>query len=164
MVFPHPDPDPMPRHLAILPLAFLLATACGDQPADDATPDSTGTAVATEPAPTVPRVMAIDVGRAIDEGGRIMGGGVETFPEADTIYVHLRTEHVSEGTALTVRLLEGDRTLESVDVTSGAPDAGMIGEATATLPAGATLRPGAYRVEVLLDGASQGIREITIAG
>lgn len=154
----------MPRHLALLPLALLLATACGDQPAEEAGAADSTTTAAAAPMPTTPRVMAIDVGRAIDESGRIMGGGVERFPEADTLFVHVRTEHVAAGTPLTVRLLAGDRTVESVEVAAGAADADAVGEATATLPAGATLGAGTYRVEVLLDGASQGIREIIIGG
>jgi hypothetical protein len=158
----------MNRHshrLAILPLALLLATGCGDTPPEAAdAADSTATAATADPIPTTPRVMAIEVGIALDEAGRIMGGGVDRFPTADTLFVHVRTERVAEGSPLTVRVLAGDRTVHSVDVAAGAPNADALGEVTARLPAGATLGVGTYRVEVLLDGVSQGIREITITG
>jgi hypothetical protein len=49
-------------------------------------------------------------------------------------------------------------------VTSGTPDADGVARALATLPAGASLAVGAYQVEVLLDGVSQGIRALSVTG
>jgi hypothetical protein len=80
------------------------------------------------------------------------------------VYVAVRTKHVPAGTPIVVRLMQGDRNIESVDVVSGTPDAEAEARMLARLPAGATLSVGAYQVEVLLDGVSQGIRPLSVAG
>ena len=147
---------------SLLPLALLALTiACGDKAGDaDAAADS-ATAIAPE-IPRNPRVIAIDVGLAADSLDRIIGGTYESIQGADTIYVSVRTQHVAAGTPITVMLKQGERTIESIDVTSGTPDAEAVGRALAILPAGATLALGAYQVEVMLDGVSQGIRALTV--
>ncbi len=153
----------MTRHiLTTLGFALLLG-ACGDKAADAGEGgDSTAAMTEAEPAPTIPRVMAIDVGLAADSMGQIIGGAGEIFPNPDTLYVAVRTQNTDEGASLTVRLLQGDRTIESVAATTGAPDANRMARTLAKLPAAATAKAGRYRVEVLLDSVSQGIRDITI--
>jgi hypothetical protein len=150
----------MTRH-ALLAVALLAATACGDRQEAETTSDDTAVAVAPE-MPRNPHVMAIDIGLAVDSLGRVIGSSYESVPQPDTLYVSVRTQHVAAGAPLTVRLLQGDRTVQSVDVAAGTPDASGIGRATAMLPSAATAAPGDYRVEVLLEGASQGIRELRI--
>ena len=149
--------------LLSLGLAATLV-ACGSDAADDAaTEDSTAAAMA-DSLPRDPRVTAIDVGLAADSLGQIIGGVMESIPEADTLYVAVRTQYTPASAPITVRLLRGDRTIESVDVAAGAPDADDVGRVVALLPSAATAGAGSYRIEVLLDGVSQGIRDITIGG
>jgi hypothetical protein len=157
------EADPMKR-ISLIPLALLALTiACGDQAGEgDTTPDS-ATAVAPE-LPRNPRVIAIDVGLAADSLNRIIGGTYERIEAADTIFVAVRTQHVAAGAQITVRLLQGERTIESVEVTPGTPDADAVGRTLAILPAGAGIAAGDYQVEVLLDGVSQGSRPLAVGG
>lgn len=151
------------RSFLILPLALTLSIACGDQAGDDETSSDTANVAVLE-VPASPRVVSIDIGRAVDENNRILGGGVERFPRGDTLYVELGTSHVPAGTPITVRFSLGDRVLETVEVTAIEPTADGTAQVTAKLPSAATASPGLHRVEVLLDGTSQGIREITLDG
>lgn len=147
----------------VLPLALVLSVACSDKADDDAgTQDSANVAVIDVPAS--PRIVSIEIGRALDENNRIMGGGVERFPHADTLYVALGATHVPTGTPISVRFLSGDKILQTVDLTATAPAADGTAQMTVTLPTAASAAAGLYRIEVLLDGASQGIREITFDG
>lgn len=151
----------MTRHVLLsLGLATALL-ACGSDADGGATEDSTA-AAAADTTPRNPRVAAIDIGLAADSMGNIVGGVSESFPTPDTLYVGVRTQYTPAGAPLTVRLLRGDQTVESAEIAAGSPDADDIGRAVAMLPAAAAAQAGSYRVEVLLDGVSQGIREITI--
>lgn len=144
------------------PLALLLlATACGgDAPAPEAETEAAPTEAATTlPVPTEPHVMAIDIGIAVDDSGRIMGAGIESFPNPAPLFVSIRTQATPEGTPLAARLLAGTRTVDSVGGAAAAAEASGIGRTTLELPKAAGLAPGEYRVEVFLDGASVGIRE-----
>lgn len=149
----------MLRPIALL----LLATACGgDAPAPDADGEAAAAAdaAANAPAmPTEPHVMAIDIGIAVDDSGRIMGAGVEAFPDPAPLYVSIRTQATPAGTPLSARLLAGTRTVDSVGSTAAAPEASGVGRTTLQLAKAADLAPGEYRVEVFLDGVSVGIRE-----
>ncbi|HET9066454.1 MAG TPA: hypothetical protein VFN22_11595 [Gemmatimonadales bacterium] len=143
-----------------MPLALLASVACAPKAAEDAgSQDSTNVAVIDVPAS--PRIVSIDIGRALDANNHIMGGGVERFPHGDTLYVALGASHVPTGTPISVRLMSGDKILETVELTATEPAADGTAQLTATLPSGANATAGLYRVEVLLDGTSQGIREIT---
>lgn len=147
--------------LLSLGLAATLV-ACGSDAGDDTAAEDSTAVAAADTMPRDPRVTAIELGLATDSAGHIVGGVLETFPEPDTIYVAVRTQYTPAGAPLTVRLLRGETTVSSVEIEAGAPDEDAIGRAIAALPAAATVQPGAYRIEVLLDGASQGLREITI--
>lgn len=150
----------MSRTLILSSLAVLVV-ACGDKKAaENATEDSTTAAMTA--VSTTPRVMAIEFGQAVDDSGRIMGGGVESFPSADTIYVVIRTQNATQGTPMTVKLEQGDKTIDSVEVAVGSSDGSGESRALATLPKAATVKAGKYKIEVLLDGASQGVREFSI--
>lgn len=154
----------MRRHaLLTLGLAATLA-ACGADAGEDAAATDSANAAAADTMPRNPRVAAIDIGLAADTAGHIVGGVMESFPIADTLFVGVRTQYTPAGAPITVRMLSGDRTVESVETTAGAPDAEDIGRVVVQLPAAATAAAGTYRIEVLLDGTSQGIREVTIGG
>jgi hypothetical protein len=147
------------------PIALLLlATACGgDAPDTDAETEAEPTAAAEAttalPMPTEPHVMAIDIGIAVDDSGRIMGAGVEAFPAPAPLFVSIRTQATPAGMPLAARLVSGTRTVDSTSGVAAAPEASGIGRTTLTLAKAAGLAPGEYRVEVFLDGASVGIRE-----
>lgn len=148
------------RSCLALPFVLILSVACSPKAAEDAgNQDSSNVAVIDVPAS--PRIVSIDIGRALDANNRIMGGGVERFPHGDTLYVALEASHVPTGTPISVRFMSGDKIIETVDVTAGEPAADGTAQITATVPRAATATAGLYRVEVLLDGVSQGIREIT---
>lgn len=152
------------NRISLMPLALLaLTTGCGDKSGETDTAGDSTTAIAPE-IPRNPRVMAIDVGLAADSLGRIIGGTYESIQAADTVFVSVRTQYVAAGAPITVRLMQGERTIESVDVVSGAPESDAVGRVLATLPGGAKLSPGSYQVEVLLEGVSQGIRALTVGG
>jgi hypothetical protein len=155
----------MPRRSLsfILPLALLTLAACADKGAEQPGSGDSTTAAVIE-VPTTPMVTAIEIGRALDDSNRVLGSGVEHFPSADTLYVKVTTSHVVAGTPLTVRLTRGTTLIDSVDVPSGPIDAESNASAIATLPKAHGVTAGAYRIEVLLDGASQGVREFTIDG
>lgn len=149
------------RALASATLVVSLV-ACGDrQAADEPRLDSTATAVAPE-IPETPRVMAIDLGLAVDSSGRLLGGGTETFQDPPTLFVGVRTQFVDAGAPMTAKLMQGTRLIESVSFLAGTPDAERSARAHAEIPAAGSLTPGEYDVEVLLGEVSQGIRRITI--
>ena len=149
---------------ALVPLALLALTiACGDKGGEGDTTTDSATAVAPE-VPRNPRVMAIDVGLAADSLNRIIGGTYESIQAPDTVFVSVRTQYVAAGAPIAVRLMQGERVIESVDLTSGTPDQDGVARALATLPAGASLAVGSYQVEVMLDGVSQGIRALSVTG
>jgi hypothetical protein len=157
------EPDPMNR-LSLVPLALLAFTvACGDSGGEADTAGDSATAIVPD-IPRNPRVIAIDVGLAADSLSRIIGGTYERIQEPDTVFVSVRTQYTEAGTPIVVRLLQGDRTIESVDLVSGTPDADAIGRALAILPSGATISAGSYQVEVLLNGESQGLRNLAVGG
>ncbi len=138
---------------------LLLAAACGgDAPDADDTTEMPEEAVA---APIEPRIMAIDIGIAVDSSGQIMGAGVESFPTADTLHVAVRTQAAAAGASLGIRMMRGTMTLDSTGATVGAPDADGIARTSVAFPKAATVPAGSYKVEVFLDGASGGIREFS---
>ncbi len=153
----------MPRRspMLALPLALLMFAACADQAADQA-PSGDSTTTATIEVPTTPMVTAIQIGRAVDDSNRILGGGVEHFPPSDTLYVGVTTSHVVAGTPLTARLSKGSTVIDSATVPSGTVDPESMAHTTIVLPGASKATAGSYRIEVLLDGASQGVREISI--
>ena len=150
------------RVLASLALRATVG-ACGDRDTpDEPQLDSVATAVAPE-IPETPRVMAIDIGLAIDDStGRLLGGGTELFQSPPTLIVAVRTQFVDPGAPLTARLMQGGRTLESVSFLAGVPDEDRSARANAELSAAGSLEPGEYDIEVLLGEVSQGLRRIRI--
>ena len=80
--------------LSTLVLAGVMACGDGSPPPGGPKDDS---AAAAAPEPRNPHVMAIDLGRATDSTGAIIGGALERFPELDTLYVSVRTQYVESG-------------------------------------------------------------------
>lgn len=151
------------RSLLATTLAALVATAaCSDSSPPPPADENAAAAQTDATMPRNPHVMAIDLGFASDDQGRIIGGGVQTFPAADTLHVSVRTQYVEQGTSLSVSLGQGGSTLETVTATVGASDPSGEARTVAVLPRAATLAPGTYRIEVHMNDASQGIREFTV--
>ena len=151
----------MPRS-TLFPLILLAtATACADKgPAAEAAQDSVA-AIAPE-IPRNPRVVAFDVGLAVDSLDRLIGGTFQSIQTADTLYVAVRTQYVAAGTPISIVLRQGTTAVDSVAIVSGTPDADAIGRALATLNGAANVKPGQYHVEAILDGVSQGMRPLAI--
>ncbi len=152
----------MSKRLFFLPAALLIATACGDSADTPRTDEATTTDQLATEMPRNPHVMGIDLGLASDEEGRIIGGAGQSFPEADTLHVSIRTQYIDQGTTLSLVLSQGDRTIGTTTATVGANGESGDARALAIFPQVATLGAGSYRVEALMDEVSQGIREFTI--
>ncbi len=150
---------------ALLPIALLsLAAACADRNADDAAVNDSVAAIAPE-IPRNPRIIAWDVGLAVDTLDRLVGGTFQSIEAADTLYVSVRTQYVAAGTPISIVMRNSSgATVDSAAVTSGTPDADAIARVLATLPVAATAPEGQYQIEALLDGVSQGQRPLAIGG
>lgn len=143
--------------LAALPLAFLIAAACGRK---DATVADT-TAVLPGPAPAAAlRVTEIETGKGWN-ADRTLRDGTDDFGVRDTIYVRVKTDGSSPGATLAAKWTYQDgQTVEESSQTI-APTGGEtvhefhIQKATAW-PA------GNYKVEILLDGVSAGSKDFAI--
>lgn len=147
--------------LVLSTLVLAGAMACGDGSPPPGGP-ALESAVVAVPEPKNPHVMAIDLGRAADSTGVIVGGTLERFPELDTLYVSVRTQYVEAGAPIIVRLLRGSNALASQNLTAGTADSAGVARAVAIFPGAAKRGDGSYRVEVLLDSLSAGIREFTV--
>ena len=151
----------LPRNLLIAALAAGTLAACGKKDADDGLPDTTNLAP-TAQAPTVPRVSSIELGRATDSTNNIMGGVTSAFGVTDTFHLAVRTENTAPGAMLTARWMAASGT--TIDSTSQAVASSATNSAVTAfhLSKGSAWPAGVYRVEVFLDGASQGIKEFEV--
>lgn len=149
--------------LTLAAVASLTACVRRDAP-EDAADSAIAAATSAAPVTKTPHVRAIELGRAVDSAtNRITGGVVSSYEATDTIYVSLRTEFVPEGTSLSVRLMRGKTTVDSIGLKSGSPNA----EGLAVIATHFTARtrgwtPGSYHLEVLLDGVSQGLTDFEV--
>jgi hypothetical protein len=152
----------MTRSLLASTALLLLVSACGDKPAsDEPTLDSAPSAVAVE-LPQNPMVSSINIGLALDDNGLLLGGGTQKFAMGAPLIVDIKTHFVDAGAPLSVRLMAGERAIETVSLLAGQPDEDRVASAHAELPATAELDAGEYRIEVLLGDVSQGIRVIQL--
>lgn len=151
------------RSLTLLPLLALSLVACGDKSPEPGSDSLEAATAALPPEVKNPHVMGFESGHALDSLGNILGGVAVRFSRGDTIFVSVRTQYVAAGAKIEAVLLQGKANL--------AKDAGVVGNSdqatgTAVVPlrfAGATPWPkGSYQIEVFLDGASQGLKPITI--
>jgi hypothetical protein len=107
--------------------------------------------------------MGFEAGRAFDSLGNIFGGVSARYGSTDTIFVSVRAQYVTPGAKIQAVLLQG--------TSRAASDEGVVGEAdpktgVAIVPIRfARAQPwgkGSYQIEILLDGASQGLKPIEI--
>ncbi len=154
------------RCQTLLTIATITAlAACARRDAPDTAADSAiAAATSAQPTAKTPHVRAIELGRAVDTvTNRITGGVVSSYQASDTIYVSLRTEYAPEGTSLNVRLMHGKTTVDSVDLKSGTPNAeGLAVVATHFTARTKGWATGSYRLEVLLNGVSQGLSDFEV--
>lgn len=152
----------MTKRSLLLPLAALtVLAACGRTDSPETAADSVLAAV--PPAPQHPHVVSFDLGRQADSSGRISGGTTDLFKVADTIFVSVRAQYTKAGDELSVRLRQGDHTIDSVSVSLEAPDSTGFSSMTLRFGKAKRLAAGRYQVEALLGAASQGIKEITLS-
>ena len=150
------------RSILALPLLAVALVACGDKSPEpsSATNDST---TAAAPEIKMPHVMAFDAGHALDSTGAIVGGVASRFNSGDTIFVSVRTQYVAPGAKLEAVLLQGTTKVASDNGIVGDPDTST---GVATVPIRfQNSKPwpkGAYQIEILLDGVSQGLKPLEI--
>lgn len=150
-----------PRSLALVVLGLATLAACAKKDADP-TPAET-TVVAAPAPPAVPRMASMELGRAVDSTRHIMGGVTTQFGTRDTIYLSVGTENTGAGATVTARWSTAAGKL--VDSTAQAVANGVSSAAAVTefhLMKATAWPAGDYRVEVFLDGMSQGIKEFSI--
>jgi hypothetical protein len=151
----------MRRHFALATIAStLVLAACGGDDAAEQSRVQDSIAADSANQPRNAAVTSIEFGLATDSTGRITGGSQENFPAPDTLYVSVRTRYVAEHAPIMVRLSKANAVIDSVSIMSGAPDETDTARSLATFPGAASLEMGVYQIEVLLEGVSQGIREV----
>jgi hypothetical protein len=132
-----------------LPILLLLATS----------------GVACRPAavtihrPSDVQVRDIQLGRAVGEDKRVREPA-DDFGPADTVYASVVTEGTASEARLRARWSYGGSQLLEETEQRIAPQGTSVSEFHVRNPAGWT--PGAYQVEILLDGASVGARTFTV--
>ena len=148
------------RPIALAAMILAAATACK---AKEAAPVDTTPAAAPAPPPA-PSVSTIELGRHLADNMRV-ADTTSVFARRDTIYLSVVTENAPAGASLTAKwsfIATGqvvDSTVQAVaPAAAGTPTS--VTEFHITKP---TAWPtGKYRVEIWLDGASQGVREFEV--
>lgn len=145
----------MKRMLALL----VVASSCrSEMPAPVPAPP---------PPPPVPAAAAAPAARLVSlELGRVTGKAREgrdvtaTFGPRDILYVAVAAEGVTRPTPVTTRWIFGEKLLheESQDL-----PAGDSARTEFHIKKASGWEPGAYRVEVLLDGRPAGTKEFSVA-
>ena len=150
-----------PRSFALVLVGMATLAACSKKDADPATDETT--VVAAPAPPAVPRMASMDLGHAVDSTRHIVGGVTSLFGTRDTIYLSVQTENTAAGAQVSARW--STATGQRVDSTAKAVDNGAAAAAAVTefhLIKAPAWPVGAYRVEVFLDGTSQGIKDFSI--
>ncbi|MGQ0650328.1 MAG: hypothetical protein ACT4P7_22535 [Gemmatimonadaceae bacterium] len=149
-----------PLPVALAALALVAATACAKQDADmvDTTP-----AAAPAPPPT-PSISVIEVGRSIGANRRVLTID-SVFATRDTIYLSVVTENAPASANLMTKwtFVPTGQLVDSTAQTVAMADAGSstsVTEFHISKPSG--WPTGRYRVEIFLDGVSQGTREFEV--
>ena len=140
--------------------ALALLTACDRKDAKDLAADSLMTSVAA--IPKTGHVMAFDLGRALDQSGRIYGGVSSRFSPSDTLFLSVRTQYVMAGAPVAARILQGRRTVDSANAPAAAADSTGIAFLRFHFAQTKGWAPGKYQVEVFLDGKSQGLKDFEV--
>jgi hypothetical protein len=110
-------------------------------------------------AQTGVKVTDIDVGRSVG-ADKTIGDKTDSFRPADTFYVSIRTEGSSPTATLTARWTYQDGQVVDESRQTIAPSGGAVTEFHLSNPDG--WRTGAYKVEVLLNGASAGTKDFRV--
>jgi hypothetical protein len=135
------------RRLLAISTAALLLPACS-----------------TRNSTTVPEsrveVVAVEVGRAVGADKRVTAPA-DTFAPDDTIYVSVVTEGAADDVTLSARWTRHGERLEET-AQRIAPEGTAVSEFHVLDPTG--WAPGAYRVEILLDGHVVGDRAFRVEG
>jgi len=162
-IIPTSDSDQtMTKRSLLLSLAFLTAlAACGRTDSPETATDSV--LAAAPPAPQNPHVVGFDLGRQAEPGGRISGGTTDKFKPGDSIFVSVRAQYTKAGDELSVRLRQGDRTVDSMGMKLPAPDSTGFVTVPFIFGQGKPRATGRYQVESFLGAVSQGIKEITLS-
>ncbi len=144
--------------VAALSLAALAACAKKDAPAN--VPVETAAAVA--PAPKV-MVATLEVGRHIGANKRVTDT-TSVFGVKDTLYMAAVTENTAPGAMATAKwTFQTGQTVDSTTQAIAAPDASSpvsVTEFHIMKPKGWPV--GKYKVELMINGASSGMREFEV--
>jgi hypothetical protein len=146
------------RYLSLALVAVLAA--CGKTDSSNDAADSV--LAATPPVPQNPHVVAFDIGRQLDEGGRVVGGSTDKFSANDTISVSVRAQYTKEGDEVSGLLRKGTQTIDSISAKLAAPDSSGFVTVPLRFGSAKAWAKGVYQVETFLGTVSQGIKEITV--
>jgi len=127
-------------------LLLIALTACSSTP--------------PPPAQAGVRVTDIDVGRSISED-RTIADKTDSFKPADTIYVSIKTEGSAASAMLAARWTYETGQLVDEFSKTIIPTGAAVTEFHVSKPTG--LPAGKYKVEVLLNGASAGIKSFEVS-
>lgn len=151
----------MTRTFLMSLVAVAAVSACGHRDAPQEAADS-AIAASTPPLPKIPKVTAFDLAHRLDSLGRVTGGTSTTFAPTDTLFLSIRTQYAEPGETVSARLLLGKKTVDSLDTTTGKADS--LGFSTMGLHfvRQGAWPTGAYQVEVMYKGMSQGLKDFTV--
>lgn len=139
-------------------LLLLTLAACKKKDAEPAAMDTTAMMPTPEAAPL--RVSTIMTGKSIGADKRVMSES-STFGVKDTLYVSVVTEGASSGSKLTAKWTYNDGQVVDESSETITPAGGTnVTEFHMTKPSG--WPKGNYKVEVMLDGASAGMKTFVV--
>jgi hypothetical protein len=136
---------------SLLVLALAALAACGSKPAPPP---------AAPAAPAGVKVTGISVGRSLG-ADQTIADKTESFKPADTIYVSIKTEGAASSATLAARWTFQDGQVVTESHQTIAPTGDAFTEFHISKPDG--LPAGKYKVEVMLDGASAGIKDFEVS-
>lgn len=147
------------RTLLLATLAVSAIAACKkkeEAPAAAVTPPP-------PPPPPAPTVSSIELGKHIGPNKRVTDT-TSTFGVRDTVYLAVLTENTTAGSNLVAKwTFQTGQTVDSTSQAIAAPDAANPVTVTEFHISKKTAWPaGKYKVEVMLDGASKGVRDFEI--
>ena len=145
---------------AVLCIAIAFATISCERRSETPTPSAQPPPVSAPSAPAA-RVVAMELGSALDADGRVAQGAAKaTFSPSDTIYVSILTDKPPAGTSLSARWTYEDGQLVSEGRESLTSSQSTATEFHISKPDG--FPAGRYKVEVALNGQPAGAREFEV--
>ena len=136
-----------------LTLSAVLGTAC-TKSADNTTPDTTGTT-----GTSAVRVSHIDLGRELT-ADKLIANRTDTFKPNDTIYASVGTEGAAPSTTIKARWTFQDGQIVNESTQTIAPTGDARTEFHVSKPDG--WPAGKYKIEVLVNGATAGTKEVEV--